>query len=260
MEATDILKKAGLNEAQSAIYLSLLENGAMSPTELAKKTGQSRENCYAITKKLLDLNLIEQTKAKKASFRALNPSSLEILAEKRRKAIAKNEKFVKENLTTLLDIFYANNEMPGSRTLEGIEGVKEVFRDNLRTKKDVYFIRTTADKVLSGEKAGNFLHNYRDQLPLQGIHTYALTPVNKEAVKKVKTGRDEAINLHRTWMPEGDYTAPVEIQAYGDKVAMIAFGETEMATIITSPVIAEAMRQILKLMMNFYQKNYPQEY
>lgn len=61
-------------------------------------------------------------------------------------------------------------------------------------------------------------------------------------------------------MPEGDYTAPVQFQAYGDKVAIIAFGETEMATIINSPVIAEATRQILKLLMKFYQENYKQDW
>ena len=255
----EILKKAGLSEAQAAVYECLLKNGSMTPSELASKTGQSRENCYAVAKRLVELGLIEQTNAKKTSYQVLNPSALETLVEKRRKIMAKNEKVVKDNISSLLDIFYANSEMPGARTLEGIEGVKEVFRDNLRTRKDIYFIRTTADKVLSGEANGNFLHEYRDQLPLLGIHTYALTPKTPEAMKKVKSGRDKAINLHRVWMPEGDYTAPVEVQAYGNKVALIAFGETQMATIITSPVLSEAIRQMLKIMMDFYRKNYKQE-
>ncbi len=259
MEEIDILKKAGLNEAQAKVYDCLLKNGALSPTELAAKAGQSRENCYAIAKKLVELGIIEQTSDKKIKYRVLNPSALEVLAEKRRKVVAKNEKFVKENLSSLLDIFYANNEMPGARTLEGIEGIKEVFRDNLRVKKDVYFLRTTADEVLSGWKGDNFLHEYRDQLPIMGIHTYGLTPITPQAKKKVKTGRDQAINFHRTWMPAEDYTAPVEIQAYGDKVALISFGETEMATVITSPTIAESIRQILKLLMKFYEANYPQK-
>ena len=157
MEEIEILKKAGLNEAQAAVYNALLQNGALAPSELAEKTGQSRENCYAVAKKLIDLGLIEQTSDKKTKYRTLNPSALEVLAEKRRKVVAKNEKFVKENLSSLLDIFYANNEMPGARTLEGIDGVKEVFRDNLRVKKDVYFLRTTADEALSGEKGEFFL-------------------------------------------------------------------------------------------------------
>ena len=257
----DILKKAGLNEAQAKVYECLLKNGALTPTELATNTGQSRENCYAIAKKLAELGLIEQTKDKKAKYRVLNPSALEVLAEKRRKAVAKNEKFVKENISSLLDIFYANNEMPGSRTLEGIDGVMEVYKDNLRVKKDLYFLRTKADDVLgSDDEMDSFMRKYREQRALLGIHTYALTPVTKNAKKYAKTGRDGALSFHRTWMPEEDYTAPVEIQAYGDKVALIQFGEIEMATIITSPVIAEAFRQILKIMMKYYKDSFKQDY
>ena len=130
MDNKEILKKAGLNDAQAEVYDCLLKNGAMTPAELGDKTSQSRENCYAIIKKLIDLELVEQTNDKKTSFRVLNPSSLEVLAERRRKVAAKNEKLIKENISSLLDIFYANNELPGSRTLEGIEGLMEVYREH----------------------------------------------------------------------------------------------------------------------------------
>ena len=174
--------------------------------------------------------------------------------------MAKNEKFVKDNLSSLLDIFYANNEMPGARTLEGIEGIKEVYRDNLRVGKDLYFIHTENEHSLGDDETDSFMREYRDKRPLLGIHTYALTPATKERLKRFSNARDAAINFHRTWIPESDYTAPVEIQAYGDKVALIAFGETQMATIITSPVIAEAMRQILKIMIKFYSENFKQDF
>ena len=260
MEEMDILKKAGLSEAQAVVYNCLLQNGALTPAELADCTKQSRENCYAVAKRLVELGIIEETEDKKKKYRVLNPSALETLVEKRRKVIVKNEKYVKENLSSLLDIFYANNEMPGSRTLEGIEGIKETFNDVLRTRKDVYLLRTRADDIL-GKDMGedSFIHEHREQRPLLGIHTYALTPVTKTGIRNVKTGRDKAILFHRTWMPEEDYTSPMELMVYGDKVALIAFGETQMATIITSPIIAEAMRQILKIMINHYKKNFPQE-
>lgn len=260
MENYDILKKAGLSDPQAEVYDCLLENGAMTPAELGEKTSQSRENCYAIIKKLVDLELVEQTKDKKTTYRVLNPSNLEILVEKRRKIMTKNEKFVKDNLSSLLDVFYANNELPGSRTLEGIEGIKEIYRDVLRVKKDVYLLRTEADIVLGEDKdTGSFLKQYRDQLPLLKINTYALTPVTKTAISYVKTGRDKAIGFHRTWMDKTDYDAPMEIMVYGNKVALIVFGDTEMASLITSPIIAEAFRQILKIMISHYKKNYPQE-
>lgn len=260
MEYTDLFKKVGLNDAQAEVYACLLKNGAMTPAELGEKTSQSRENCYAIIKKLIDLELIEQTKDKKTTYRVLNPSSLEVLAERRRKVAAKNEKLIKENISSLLDIFYANNELPGSRTLEGVEGLKDVYNDIIATKKDIYIMRNTADRDFwhSKEEYHDFLMKHREQRAINGIHTYSLTPVNPHSIKNSKSGRDEASNYHRTWIPADDYTAPVEIQVYGDKVALISFGETIMATIITSPAIAEAMRQILKIMMNFYKKNFSQ--
>ena len=262
MEEIDLLKKAGLNEAQAAIYVALLKNGALSPSELAEKTGQSRENCYAISKKLVELGLIEQTDDKKTAYKLLNPSNLETLVEKRRKVVAKNEKFVKDNISSLLDIFYANNEMPGARMLEGTEGLKEVYKDTLRVKKDIYFLRTSADDPFwhNDEELHDFLKKYREQRALLGIHTYALTPVTKYAIKHVKANGDAAWNFKRVWMPEDAYTAPAEIQVYGDKVAICTFDKTQMSTIITSPIIAESMRQILKIMMDFYKKSFEQDY
>ena len=262
MEEIDILKKAGLSETQAIIYQCLLKEGSLTPTELSTKTGQSRENCYAITKKLTELGVIEQTDGKKIKYRVLNPSALETLAEKRRKITAKNEKFVKDNISALLDIFYANNEMPGARTLEGIEGIKEVYLDIIRVKQDVYFLRTEADEEFWGhnKELGEFLDDYRKQRAILGMHVYALTPAAPNPIKHVRAGGDNAWNFERVWMPRDVYTAPTEIQVYGDKVALIAYGETQMATIITSPAIAEAMRQILKIMMNFYKDNFKQEY
>lgn len=261
MDDIDILKKVGLNDAQAEIYECLLVNGTMTPSELSEKTSQSRENCYAILKKLVDLDLIEQTNDKKASYRVLNPSNLEILAEKRRKVMAKNEKIVKDNISTLLDTFYANSNLPGSRTLEGVEGIEEMYMDVLRVKKDVYLLRTRAayDYIGSDEIENSFLKKYREQLPILGIHTYALTTVYPAAVKKQKNGRDDAVLFHRVWMPEEDYEMPVSIMVYGDKVSFASYSDTPIAIIITSPLIAEAMRQILKLLMDHYKKHFPQK-
>ena len=58
------------------------------------------------------------------------------------------------------------------------------------------------------------------------------------------------MRYHRTPLPDNTYTAPVEIDVYGDKVALIAFGETQMATIITSPPIAESLRQVLRIIIS----------
>jgi len=258
-EYLSLIKKAGLNEGQAKLYLALIEEGPLGPMKLAELTGESRENCYNIAKKLADLNLIEKTDDKKTSYRALNPSALEVLAEKRRKIIQKNELQLKSGIDGLISLFYESSEMPGARTLTGIEGIKEAYRDALREGKDVYLVRTVADVAIGvDEDSGSFLHNYRERLPKLGIHTYGLTPDNEHARKLKARGRDEEINFHRTFMPSDAYTASVAIHVYGNKLAFIAFGESMMTTIIASPAIAEAMRQIHGMLVDYYSKNYPQ--
>ena len=261
MEDLDILRKAGLNEAQAEIYDCLLRNGIMSPIELANETGQSRENCYMITKRLAELGLLEQIDGRRIKYQVLNPSALESLIEKRHQSMIEDERYVKDNLPLLLDVFYANSEMPGARVLKGIDGVKEIYEDILRTKKDVYLLGTGLNHVLSKHKKDKaFLDKYRDRASSLEINTFALTPITRETMGDAKAKKDETVLLHRTWMPEDDFDSPLTIQIYGDKTALITFGETIMITVVTSPIIAEAMRQVLTVMMRYYQIDFEQDY
>lgn len=249
----DILKKAGLTDSQAKGYLALIQHGALTPTELAKKTGESRTNAYAIIEKLEKLGLaLKKDGSSKTIYTAAHPSAIEALAEKRRKIMSKNEQDIKQNMSSLIDLFYSFNELPGSRTLNGVDGIKTVYDDTLRDKKDIYLLRTTAD-VASLNK--DYLDDYRKNRAKSGINTYAITP-DTDIARYNYENEDKEMLFHRTFLTKNDsYTAPVEIDVYGDKVALIAFGETQMATIITSPPIAEAMRQILKLLANLIEQN-----
>lgn len=242
---TSILRKAGLTESQAKGYLALIEHGALSPADLADKIGESRTNGYAIADKLVTLGLATKKDGSKAAYEANHPSALEALAEKRRKVLVKNEQDVKHGLSPLIDFFYSHSEAPGTRVLQGIEGIKQVYADTLLTKQDIYLVRTTADTIDLGI---DYLDNYRKKRADAGIHTYALAPDTEIGRKHAESGEDEKMLFHRTIVPDNAYVAPVEIDVYGNKVALISYSETQMATIIDSPPIAEAMRQILQLL------------
>lgn len=245
-----ILRKAGLTESQAKGYLALIEHGTLSPVELAEKTGESRTNGYMICEKLEKLGLATKKEGKKALYTPAHPSALESLAEKRRKILMRNEQEVKQGLSSLIDMFYKLREEPGAHTIQGLEGIKSVYKDTLKTPdKTIYLLRTTADST-TGSLGKDFFDNYRQNRADADIDTYAITPMNEISHKHVKSGEDEKMRYHRTALPNDTYTAPVEIDIYGDKVALIAFGETQMATIITSPPIAEAMRQVLQIIIS----------
>ena len=247
---TAILRKAGLTESQAKGYLALIEHGTLSPTELADKTGESRTNGYMICDKLEKLGLATKKESAgqrtKALYSPAHPSALETLAERRRKVVVRNEQEVKNGLSSLIDQFYANTELPGTRILQGVEGIKEVYADTLKASdKTIYLLRSIADAPLLGN---DYFEQYRIDRASAGIDTYALTPMTELSYQHIKSGNDAQMRYHRTPLPENSYTAPVEIDVYDTKVAIIAFGETQMATIIDSAPIAEAMRQIMQLL------------
>lgn len=156
-------------------------------------------------------------------------------------------------MSTLLDLFYAHNEAPGSRTLMGRDGIKEVHRDVINTGETVYLIRTPFDS-----KYDDLIEIHRNQRTAKNIKTIALTPATPHAKQYATDGTDEKYLFERTMMPENAYKSPVEIMIYGKKVALISYGETEITTIITSPVIAAAFREIF-LMLQDYWKEYWQK-
>ena len=256
-ELLNVAQKAGLTASQARVYIALIKEDELTPARMAELSGESRENCYSIAKRLVELNLAEKTDSRKTAYRALNPSALLTLAENRRRIIQRNEVFVKQNLEPIMQLFYANSEMPGAHTIEGFDGIREVYNDMLHTKDDIYLLRTEYDVELS-KKEENFLSNFRTQRSANNITTYALTANTPEGRKNASSGTDKEMKFDRVFMPAGAYTSNVEIDVYGNKVAMIAFGETEMATIIASPAISDAMRQILKMLREYYSLTYPQ--
>lgn len=236
------IRKAGLTESQANAYLALIKHGPLTPVMLANKTGESRTNAYMICEKLDSLGLATKKDAKKATYSPAHPSALETLAEKRRKVIQRDEQSVKNGIADIISFYYEHAEMPGVRYLEGREGQTKVYEDILAQKQSMYLVRTPNEKKFFGKEIlGDFIaRRIKNQ-----IEVVALTPFlddsNTDPVK------DEADLLDRQFMPADSYTAPVEIDIYGNRTSFISYGEELTGIIIDNPHIALAMQQIFQL-------------
>ena len=115
-------------------------------------------------------------------------------------------------MSALLDLFYAHNEAPGSRTLTGRDGIKEIHHDVINTGETVYLIRTPFDS-----KYDDLIKVFRERRAAKGIKTIALTPATPHAKQYMTDGTDEKYRFERTMMPEDAYQSPVEIMIYGKK-------------------------------------------
>ena len=241
---THVLTSIGLTEAQARAYIALVQNGPSSPPLIAEKINETRTNTYKILDKLVELGLAKkEDHDKKFKYRIENPAALDSLARKSRDEALANEKRVKDALPTLLNFFYTYSEQPGVRFFQGKDGIKQIFEDMLRTRQDIYLLRSPADTKFYDEV---FFEKFRKKRAELGINTYAITPNVSSAIHNEDV---DALNkFHRTWIPASTYTANVEWNVYGNKLALISYGEEAVGMIIESPQIAESTRQIFAML------------
>jgi sugar-specific transcriptional regulator TrmB len=243
MDAT-LLEQIGLNPTQAKAYLALISSGSLTPPQLSDKIQITRTNAYEVLKQLTELKLaIKSGAGAKLTYRPENPANLENLMESHRNQVIEHETRLRSLMPQLMTYFYTYSEQPGVRFYQGKEGIIKVYEDMLRTRQTIYFLRSTADDKFMGLE---FYNKFRLERAKLSIETIALTPdvpgVNRDPAV------DEQNLFRRTWFDPNLYTAPVEWDIYGNKVAILSFGEEALATIIESPQIAEAMRQMFQLM------------
>jgi hypothetical protein len=213
---------------------------------MAAKLGETRSNAYKILDRLVELGLARKlNEHKKTTYRVENPVALEAMARKNRDQALVHEKKVRDAMPTLLNYFYTFSEQPGVRFFHGVDGLHELLNDTLRVRQDVYVLRTQADdKLLSKE----YFAKYIQKRAALGIKTRIYQADNAEA--RARTLTDDTLNKIRVWLPANSYNAPVEWDVYGDKVALISYGEEAMGILIESPQISESFRQVFNILAN----------
>jgi sugar-specific transcriptional regulator TrmB len=237
---TELLKKAGLNNTQAKSYLALITRGKLTPRQLAEELGESRTNAYMVLEQLDKKGLVRLSESDKVqTYLPSNPSALEKLVETRRNQAVETETEVKAHLPQLLNYFYTYQNQPGVRFFSGREGILKMYEDQLRVRKDIYFIRSEGDTNLLGDKIYQILEK-RHKL---GIKVYGIEEGSDKLMRYAKEN-DTRLGRDMAFFPVGSYTEPVNIYTYGEKTAIISFGTEVVGTIIESPQIAAAMRKM----------------
>lgn len=127
MEIIQSLKKFGLSEKEGRVYLSCLELGETTATDISIKSNLPRTLVYDILERLINLGLVSYNiKANKKHFISAEPKELlRILKEK--------EESIKEVLPNLEELQRLKGvKRPKVEVYEGDEGMKTVMNDILK--------------------------------------------------------------------------------------------------------------------------------
>lgn len=236
----DLLVRMGLTPAQAKTYLELVKAGSLTPPQLARRIDESRTAAYMALARLEEIGLARKDEsAKKQTYHPASPSALEKFIAARQQELAQVEETYRDALPNLLSYFYTHRGKAGVRFYEGEDGLEKIYEDHLRTREPVHVLRTPSDD----EYFGPILYKYMDKRAALGITSELMGAAMPGAMAWAQEN-DARLKRTTTWFPRKAYSAPVEISIYGPKVSFISFGEEAVGTIIESPQIAQAMREL----------------
>ena len=242
---TTLFTQLGLNPKSATVYETLLKRGPLPAQSIASETKLKRPTVYVLVDELKKAGLVTERKVgltgqvKKTVFAPEHPNRLQDLVASQEQELGRLKQSFEGTLPSLRELYALASERPGVRVFVGKDGLKAIYDDILATGKDFLLVRTPQEKSVFPE----VVHRFIDKRVEKGIKVRALTPRHPGA----KPQKDKSRLFSRTWVSLKDYTAPVEIDIYGDKVAFLSFGKELIGAIIESTQITGAMRELFAL-------------
>ncbi|MFA6887986.1 MAG: helix-turn-helix domain-containing protein, partial [Candidatus Woesearchaeota archaeon] len=127
-----VLQQFGLTDAEARVYITLLQKGDITASEIAKKTGANRTFTYDRLKKLSESGLVSSIiKDNKKYFKAAPPSQLLSLLKER-------EEQIKKILPELEQLKEEHENGPEVEVYSTTKGVQTALNLMLKEKKSIY--------------------------------------------------------------------------------------------------------------------------
>lgn len=233
------LEKIGLTDSEAKVYLGSLELGPDTAQHIAAKASVSRPTTYIMIENLMKRGLMSKfKKGKKWAFAAAAPHQLLYVITNQQEELRKKEEGIRGILAQFDKLVEDGSEKPHVYVAEGVEAVRQLQQDILATSgKDgdtVYEITSLskARKHLPPKFEGDRRNDIGKKFKVKSL--YASSEETLPAAKNVESRR----------LDPKEYPISGEIVAYGDKVALTAFGDKVTVVTVTNPDIAQTVKTL----------------
>lgn len=234
MEKTDIrnvLVEIGLSEGEIAVYLALLKLGSVQVSKIKEGTRLHRTTIYDFVEKLLNKGLINYVSKKNVRYySATHPNKLmEIVKEK--------EEDVKRILPQLAALAETKREEVRVEIYKGVEGLKWVLNDVLRTGED--FVGFGIDEAKFSGKFPIIMEQYFKKEEKSGIKERLLASEDTKFVYKKKS-------ITYRFIPE-EFFNPTQTAVYGKKVVIMIW-EPLTIIVIENSELADSYKKYFEML------------
>jgi len=239
-----VLLQTDLTPSQAEILEYLYQNKEAKASEIAKEIKRSRAIVYKEIEEMAKIGIIEKKERPNqiTVFMAGHPSLLKKLLDNREAQLKKDREMLNNYLPDIVSSYNLINNRPGIKMFEGVEGLEKIYEEILNEGKSFFMIRSAYEPVYK-EKILPIVDEFIKKRIKKNIAVTAITPTDLLA----DPAKDASWLMERFMVNKGMYDAPVEIDIFGNKVAILSFGEELIGMIIESKQIAQSLRQLFTL-------------
>lgn len=229
----------GFTEKQEKIYQSLLQLGRGTVIQISSLAGTKRPTTYDTLAELIQLGLASEIyEGKKHYYLAENPDKLEDLLKERQRGL-------EEALPYLRSIYNAGGEKPNVAYFPGLEGIEHICKDILKMPEGSEVLGFVTSKELEHPKMLFFLdwfvrERVKRNIKFKGVYNYSL-----KMKEELENSSDELREYRLVSVDEFPFTD--EINIYGNKIAIMSYGQRPFGVTIESKSVADTQRSIFKL-------------
>ena len=232
------LEKLGFDEKEAKLYLALLELGEAGIIDIARKSNLKRTTVYHILDSLKLRGLVSQVRnGKKIRYLAEDPRSIG-------NELKERERIFNKTLPSLMSIANIFDKKPSIKYYEGLNGIKEVYRDELTCGKSEEMLAWRAESYQ--DIGDDFFYDYYQPGRIKNrIKVRVIAPDN-EYIRNEK--KEDEIRLREIRLADLEpIFAELEITMYAKNKTSIKSFHDKFALIIESKALFNTLKNIFEL-------------
>ena len=210
----EILKKLGLTDAESKVYLALLRLGSTTVGPIVDESKVSRSKIYHVLEKLKKKGLVSYiVKSQTNHYNAADPEKIQDYVNCKKEEISSVEQELKELLPKLKNLQVFAGKKDEAEVYSGLEGVKATRDISLRVLKKGDVIRVFGSDKTAQDAMPKYWETYHKKRVELGIKAmYLMKENSRQFLDQIKKSSG-LIKVKYT-----NVTKPVYIDIFADYV------------------------------------------
>lgn len=227
----------GFNKKEARTYIALLELGHSTLAELARKAKVKRTTLYDVVRGLKGRGLISTIRSGgRLLYVAEDPRTIQNRMEEQLSALS-------ATLPELLSIANVLPKKPKVRYYEGIEGIKEIYRDILRYP-DQKMYSWVSDSMINNFDHKFITEHYIPKRLEKKIWAEVIAP--ETMTGKQFQGKDATALRATKLLDAQKFPLSIEVSLYGHESIGFMSIEDEVGVIVESKPIADTLKSIFR--------------